>query len=74
MRYATANNISALVLKALGERKVLSTEELTRVTGLLPDELQQGLSELQSGGLIEARATDYALTERGEKARHFVAS
>lgn len=74
MRFATANNISALLLKALGERKVMSAEELTRTTGLLPDELAHGLSELQSDGLIEAKEKNYALTARGEKARYFVAS
>jgi predicted transcriptional regulator len=74
MRFATANNISALLLKALGERKVMSADELTRMTGLLPDELEHGLRELQSGGLIEPLEKNYALTERGEKARYFVAS
>jgi len=74
MRYATTNNISAVVLKVLGEQKGVSFDGLQRATGLLPDELTQGINELQSGGLIEGDQTKYSLTERGDKARYFVAS
>jgi hypothetical protein len=74
MRYATTNNISAVVLKVLGDQKGVSFDDLQRVTGLLPGELQQGISVLQSSGLIEGSPTKYSLTERGDKARYFVAS
>lgn len=73
MEYANPKNIGAQLLKVFGDLKSVSFNELQAMTGLPTELLQRGLGELQSGGLIEGDQTKYSLTERGDKARFFVA-
>lgn len=74
LKRGNPNTVGAVILKLVGDQKAMSLDDLRSITGLPADMLVRTLGNLQSDGLIRGTEAEYLLTERGDKARFFVAS